>query len=119
MSFVDHIRRCNNFEPAGVVPLIAGMDRVGLVRRDNAEALRRFPDVFEVADDRVELRVRGDADAISRAVDQVVDALVAEKQIPKLATRPLTSPCDGERRQSSGSIGVRCRSSEPGPTAFT
>src|SRR5271165_779915 len=83
MSFVDHIRRCNNFDPARVVPLIAAMDRVGLVRRDNAEALRRFPDVFEVADDRVELRVRGDADAISRAVDQVVDALVAEKQIPK------------------------------------
>ncbi len=49
MSFVDHIRRCNNFEPARVVPLIAGVDRVGLVRRDNAEALRRFPDVFEVA----------------------------------------------------------------------
>ena len=30
-------------------------DRVGLLRRDNAAALRRFPDVFAVTDDRVSL----------------------------------------------------------------
>ncbi len=83
MSFVDHIRRCNNYDPARVVPLFAGADRIGLVRRDNAEALRRFPDVFAVSDDRVALRAQGDADTLSHAVDQVVDALVAEKQIPK------------------------------------
>ena len=83
MSFRDHIVSCNNFDPARVVPLFAGHQRVGLVRRDNAAALRRFPDVFAVADDRVNLVARGDVAAVSRAVDAVVDALVAEKRVPK------------------------------------
>jgi hypothetical protein len=83
MSFRDHIERCNNHDPARTVPLFAGADRIGLVRRDNAEALRRFPEVFTVAEDKVTLVAQGDAAAISRAIDEVVDALVAEKQIPK------------------------------------
>lgn len=83
MSFVDHIRHCNNFDPTRVVPLFAGADRIGLLRRDNAEALRDFPAVFRVADDKVELTAQGDTAAVSAAVDRVVDALVAEKQIPK------------------------------------
>jgi 8-oxo-dGTP pyrophosphatase MutT (NUDIX family) len=83
MSFRDHIARCNNYDPTRVVPLVDGSDAIGLVRRDNAEALRRFPDVFRVDDDKVALVARGDRDAVSRAVDHVVDELVAEKQIPK------------------------------------
>src|ERR1700719_2670725 len=83
MSFRDHIVSCNNFDPARVVPLLTGHQRVGLVRRDNAAALRRFPDVFAVADDRVGLLARGDVAAVSRAVDAVVDGLLAEKRIPK------------------------------------
>jgi 8-oxo-dGTP pyrophosphatase MutT (NUDIX family) len=83
MSFRDHLARCNNCDPGGCMPLIAGDDRIGLVRRDNAEALRRFPEVFAVFEDKVALVARGDAAAISRAVDRVVDALVGEKQIPK------------------------------------
>ena len=83
MSFADHIRHCNNFDRARVVPFFAGADRIGLIRRDNAAALRRFPDVFAVSDDAVRLAARGDAAALSRAVDGVVDALVGEKQIPK------------------------------------
>ncbi len=83
MSFRDHIIRCNSYAPDRVVPFLAGGGRIGLLRRDNAAALRRFPEVFAVGDDRVELVAPGDADAISRAVDQVVDALVAEKHIPK------------------------------------
>ena len=76
-------RRCNNYDPARCVPLLAGGDRIGLVRRDNAEALRRFPEVFAVGDDRVALVAQGDADAVSRAVDRVVDALVARKADPE------------------------------------
>ena len=83
MSFHDHIAACNNYDLARVVPLFAGNDRVGLLRRDNAAALRRFPDVFAVGDDRVSLLARGDVAAVSGAVDAVVDALVAEKRIPK------------------------------------
>ncbi len=83
MSFRDHIVSCNNYDPARVVPLFAGRDRVGLLRRDDAAALRRFSDVFAVADDKVNLLARGDVAAVSRAVDAVVDALVVEKRIPK------------------------------------
>jgi Domain of unknown function (DUF4743) len=83
MSFRDHIAACNNYDPARVVPLFAGGDRVGLLRRDNAAALGRYPDVFAIADDRVNLLARGDVAAVSRTVDTVVDALVAEKRIPK------------------------------------
>jgi 8-oxo-dGTP pyrophosphatase MutT (NUDIX family) len=83
MSFGDHIRGCNNYDPARVVPLLAGADRIGLVRRDNAEALARFPEVFAVAADNVRLVAQGDVTAVSRAVDDVVEALVAEKHIPK------------------------------------
>jgi 8-oxo-dGTP pyrophosphatase MutT (NUDIX family) len=83
MSFRDHIRACNNYDPARVVPLIAGNDRIGLLRRDNADALRRFPQVFAVDCDRVTLLAHGDVVTISRAIDAVVDALVAESHVPK------------------------------------
>jgi Domain of unknown function (DUF4743) len=83
MPFRDHIARCNNYDPARIVPLLAGADRIGLLRRDNAEALRRFPEVFAVSEDKATLVAQGDAAAISRSVDRVVDALVADKQIPK------------------------------------
>ena len=83
MSFRDHIAACNNYDPARAVPLFAGNERMGLLRRDNAAALRRFSDVFAVADDRVDVVARGDVAAVSGAVDAVVDALVAERRVPK------------------------------------
>ena len=83
MSFSDHIRSCNNYDPARVVPLTAGNERVGLLRRDNAEALRRFPDVFAAGEDGVELVARGDVAAVSHAIDAVIDALVSEGRVPK------------------------------------
>ena len=83
MSFADRIRACNNFERARVVPLLAGERRIGWLRRDNAAALAPFRHAFEVAADRVELVARGDADRVSAAVDEVVEALVVERQVPK------------------------------------
>jgi 8-oxo-dGTP pyrophosphatase MutT (NUDIX family) len=83
MSFADHIRACNNYDPARVVPLFAGERRIGWLRRDNAAALARFTRVFAVEPERVHLRAEGDVDAVSAAVDEVVEALVVERQIPK------------------------------------
>jgi 8-oxo-dGTP pyrophosphatase MutT (NUDIX family) len=83
MSFADHIRACNNYDPSRVVPLLAGGRRIGWLRRDNAAALARFDTVFAVEPDRVRLVAKGDADAITAAVDAVVEALVVEKSIPK------------------------------------
>ena len=83
MSFGDHIRACNNFDPARAVPLLAGNERVGLLRRDNAEALRQFADVFAVEEHAVRLVARYDVDTLSRIIDRVVDVLVVEHRVPK------------------------------------
>jgi len=83
MAFVEHIRRCNNYDRARVVPLLAGEQRIGWVRRDNAAALRRFPKVFAVEPERVVLMAEAGCDAVSAAVDDVVEALVADDLVPK------------------------------------
>jgi 8-oxo-dGTP pyrophosphatase MutT (NUDIX family) len=83
MSFADHIRACNNFDRARVVPLVAGARRIGWLRHDNAAALSRFPRVFAAEPDCVRLVPEGDCDALSKAVDDVVEALVAENLVPK------------------------------------
>ncbi|HJU18619.1 MAG TPA: DUF4743 domain-containing protein [Stellaceae bacterium] len=83
MSFADHIRLCNNYDPGRVLPLIAGSERIGLVRRDNAAVLRRFPDLFAVGADAVRLAAQGDAASLSAAVEAAVAALVAERRVPR------------------------------------
>jgi 8-oxo-dGTP pyrophosphatase MutT (NUDIX family) len=83
MSFIDHIRACNNYNPARAVPLLAKEKRIGWLRRDNAAALARFPRVFAVEPERVRLVAEGDVDAVSAAVDEVVEALLAENKLPK------------------------------------
>src|SRR5437588_11568466 len=83
MSFADHIRACNNYDPARVVPLVAGDQRIGWLRHDNAAALAPFRHVFAVGPDRVRLVAQGDVDSVSAAVDEVVEALVVENRVPK------------------------------------
>jgi 8-oxo-dGTP pyrophosphatase MutT (NUDIX family) len=83
MTFADHISFCNSYDPARAVPLFAGGDRIGRVRRDNAALLARFTRVFAVEGDAVQLLARGDAGAVSEAVGQAVEALVEEGRIPK------------------------------------
>src|SRR5688572_19831857 len=83
MSFAVHIRACNNFDPANAVPLLAGDRRIGLLRRDNAAALARFPQVFAAEAERVRLVAQGGLDAVSKAVDEVVEDVVVERHVPK------------------------------------
>src|SRR5437588_11919130 len=83
MSFRDHIGACNNYDPARVVPLIAAGERIGLLRRDNAAVLGRFSDVFGVGADEVSLIATGDVETVSRAINAVVDVLVAESRVQK------------------------------------
>jgi 8-oxo-dGTP pyrophosphatase MutT (NUDIX family) len=83
MSFSDHIRTCNSFDRAGVMPLVVGDRRIGWLRHDNAAALTPFRDVFAVGSDAVRLVAEGDADTVSAAVDAVVEALVADNRVPK------------------------------------
>jgi 8-oxo-dGTP pyrophosphatase MutT (NUDIX family) len=83
MSFADHIRFCNSYDPARVLPLVVGDRRVGLVRRDNAALLRRFSDLFAVGADAVRLVAQGDAAALSAAVDAAVKVLAADRRVPR------------------------------------
>jgi 8-oxo-dGTP pyrophosphatase MutT (NUDIX family) len=83
MSFVDRIRHCNSYDPAQAIPLWAGDDRIGWLRRDNAQVLEKHSDVFAVGADSARLLADGDTDTVSRAVDRVVDRLVGERLVPK------------------------------------
>ncbi len=83
MSLLRHIRACNAWEPARFLPFRRGPALLGLIRRDNAERLRRFPKLFEVGRDVVNLVAEGNAKAISAAVDRAVEELVAEGVIAK------------------------------------
>ncbi|HZK92172.1 MAG TPA: DUF4743 domain-containing protein [Stellaceae bacterium] len=83
MAFADRIRHCNSFDPARAMPLWAGEHRIGWLRRDNAELLKRHGGVFAVKRGKARLLVEGSCDKISRAVDEVVEKLVADRRIPK------------------------------------
>src|SRR5438552_9587737 len=83
MSFLDHIRACNTYRAERFLPLVIGGTRIGWVRHDNAEALRRFPAVFAVSDGAVALIAGGGFDALSSELDRVIEALVAEGRIDK------------------------------------
>ena len=83
MSLLRHIHACNTYRPERFLPLFLGDERVGLVRRDNAEVLRRFPRAIEVASDSLRILPMKDGAAITKALDEVVEALVAEGLIAK------------------------------------
>ncbi len=83
MSLLRHIRICNAWEPARFLPFQRGPALLGLIRRDNAERLRRFPKLFAVGPDAVKLIASGNAKTISAAIDRVVEALVADGVIAK------------------------------------
>jgi 8-oxo-dGTP pyrophosphatase MutT (NUDIX family) len=85
MSYLHHIRTCNDHDLSGFRPFHVGADRVGWVRHELAGRLTRFPDVFVVEPDRVSLLAAlGNFESRSKALARVIDALVAEGAIPSL-----------------------------------
>ena len=83
MRLLRHIHACNSYRSERFLPLFLGDERVGFVRRDNAEVLRRFPRVIEVASDRLRILPMKDGAAITAALDEVVEVLVAGGRIAK------------------------------------
>jgi Domain of unknown function (DUF4743) len=83
MSLLRHISACNTYRPERFLPLFLGAERVGWVRRDNAEVLRRFPRVIEVTPESLRILTSGDSPPITAALDEVVEALVAEGLVAK------------------------------------
>jgi hypothetical protein len=89
MSFADHIRRCNDYDPARVVPLLAGDRRIGLLRRDNAAALRPFGKVFAVEEECVRLVAEGDGDTLSKTGRRCRRGARRRSPDPEMAQRNL------------------------------
>ncbi|HLJ62731.1 MAG TPA: DUF4743 domain-containing protein [Stellaceae bacterium] len=84
MNLLRHIDRCNRFAPERFLPLWREGTRIGFIRRhDHAPALARFPKIFATRPDGIHLIAQGGFDALSAAVDEVVEALIKEGLIPK------------------------------------
>jgi 8-oxo-dGTP pyrophosphatase MutT (NUDIX family) len=83
MSLLHHIQLCNEYRAERFLPFRHGADRLGLIRKDNAEALRRFPAVFAVKSDGVRLVAAGGFDELSKIIDDVTEQLVGEGLVAK------------------------------------
>jgi hypothetical protein len=83
MSLLRHIELCNDYRADRFLPFRHGADRLGLIRKDNAEALRRFPKLFAVNDDSVRFLAEGSFDELSKIIDDVTEQLVSEGVVAK------------------------------------
>ena len=77
------IAAARRFDPAAHLRFEIAGQAVGWVRREDVAMLARWPDVFELADERVVLSARYDSvDARSMALASAIGALAAEGAIP-------------------------------------
>ncbi|HUK59295.1 MAG TPA: DUF4743 domain-containing protein [Stellaceae bacterium] len=83
MSLLRHVRQCNCYAAEKFLPFNHEGERLGLVRRDNAEHLRRFPSLFRVGRDEVALIIGGGFEHVSARVDEAVETLVSDGIVPK------------------------------------
>jgi len=89
VSFLDHIRACNRWEPANFLPFLVDGERVGLMRRGFAEHLKGFPEVFRVDREQVTwIYPSTGFEDRNRAMDEVVEALVEPGIISHLQGEP-------------------------------
>ncbi len=84
MAYLDHLDRCNAWDPARFLPFVADGRRIGWVRRDNARLLAEVGGAFRVGADRVAFAegVEG-AERRTEAVAEAADRLVARGAVPK------------------------------------
>ena|SRR5487761_60776 len=83
MTLLRHIRACNTWDAANFLPLLHGSARVGLVRRDNAARLQRFPAVFDIGAEAVRIVAKGDRAQLTARIDETVEAMVAHGVVAK------------------------------------
>jgi isopentenyldiphosphate isomerase len=85
MSFLDHIRACNDWDPAGFVPWTLEGERLGMLRCEFAEELRRWPGQFRATPQAVRWTPPApDFAGRTRALAEVVSALLEEGVIDYL-----------------------------------
>ena len=51
MSLLHHVQLCNGYDPDRFLPFRHGADRLGLIRKDNAAALRALADLDRLIED--------------------------------------------------------------------
>ena len=85
MALIDHIIRCNHWDPEQFLPFFVGAAQLGLVRRELAPRLRDFPDIITEHQGRLALVQRWSTpDDRSRAFVPLQAALAAEGLIEPL-----------------------------------
>lgn len=100
MSFLDHIRACNRWEPSAFVPFYLGGDRLGWIRPALADHLRRWPEVFRVEPGAVTWVYPLDGfEDRSRTLQDVLESLAAEGVMVPLHGEPYPVTC-GNRNQA-------------------
>lgn len=83
MSFLDHIRDANNWDPAGFVPFTVATQTVGWVRRDRIGRLRDFPAAFRIDSDHVAMAPEpGDYESRTVAMDAALQVLRDDGEFP-------------------------------------
>ena len=83
MSLLRHVELCNDYRADRFLPFRHGAERLGLIRKDNAATLKRFPALFRVEDDHVRFLAEGSFDELSRIIDDVTEQLVSEHVVAK------------------------------------
>lgn len=89
MSFLDHIRACNRWEPADFIPFFVGGDRVGRIRGSFAHYLKQWPEVFKVE--------AGEVIWVSPLQDFDDRNLAMQEILEELAERGVVSHLHGEK----------------------
>jgi len=83
MSYLDHIKACNNFDVSAFRPFVIAGVRAGWVRHDNVAHLEAFPEVFAASGSAVSLAPGlDDFEARSAAMAAVVSTLSAQGVLP-------------------------------------
>jgi len=79
VSYLDHIRACNNFNPSGFLPFVVGDVVVGQIKRGFSQQLREWSDVFVVSNDAVGLVAELNTfDVRTEAIANVLPELVSK-----------------------------------------
>lgn len=114
-GFLRHVIACNRWTPGDYLPFVIGGVAVGRVRRDIAQRLAEFPDLFAVDVHAVTLPAAfADFDARSRALDAAVDRLARiglvnkkRNELYPVAPRFTDAPLAQLDRGAVGVFGVR------------
>jgi hypothetical protein len=78
MSFLRHIRACNNLDRSHFLPFRVDRITVGLLRPSFAERLRQWPAIFRVGEQGVDLESQGGFEERSAVMAEVLAALLEQ-----------------------------------------